>query len=75
VTTAHPGRPETERYVDDSEQATRRSRRRAAGAGAVIAPAQLVGFWSRLAALDEQIAARHAAGHGVDDLLEARLIG
>jgi hypothetical protein len=39
----------------------------------VIAPPQLAGFWSRMADLDEEIAATHAEGYCVDGLLDDRL--
>jgi hypothetical protein len=45
----------------------------ARGGGAMIAPAELAGFWSRMADLDEEIALTHAEGYCVDGLLDERL--
>lgn len=39
----------------------------------MIAPAELAGFWSRMADLDEEIALTHAEGYCVDGLLDERL--
>ena len=44
-----------------------------APAPARIAPAQLAGFWTRVADLDAEIAATHAEGYCVDGLLDDRL--
>jgi hypothetical protein len=40
----------------------------------MIAPAELAGFWSRMADLDEEIAATHAEAYCVDGLLDDRLL-
>jgi hypothetical protein len=73
VTTAHSSRPETARHVDGQLHHETRVVAPRPGGGAVIAPAQLAGFWSRIAQLDDEIAATHAEGYCVDGLLDDRL--
>src|ERR1700750_3325628 len=73
VTTAHSSRPKTARHVDGRLHYETRVVAPRPGGGAVIAPGQLAGFWSRIAQLDDEIAATHAEGYCVDGLLDDRL--
>jgi hypothetical protein len=73
VTTAHSARVNTERHVDDPLRRDPRTMAPRQRGGAMIAPAQLAAFWSRMADLDEEIAATHAEGYCVDGVHDDRL--